>query len=41
MKMSLLGGPFMTSLWRITTGADGNANLLEIDLLRWSPSGKF
>ena len=31
----------MTSLWRITTGADANANLLEIDLLRWFPSGEF
>ncbi len=31
----------MTSLWRITTGADGSCNLLEIGLLRPFPDGEF
>ena len=31
----------MTSLWRITTGADGSCNLLEIGLLRLFPDGEF
>ena len=31
----------MTSLWRITTGADGNCNLLEIAFLRPFPDGEL
>ena len=31
----------MTSLWRITTGADGSCNLLEIAFLRPFPDGEL